>query len=273
MTMRLSYFMLLLLLPSLAAGQTVNAPPDAPATITAPVDSPADPLEVVVLSDVAQSVEMNNADFNRITCPGTIKDIVYSKEKGIIVKFSDNNAFIKFKYLVKDGKPVYAKNSVELDIVCDGDVYTIIALPRTLATSPKIRLSSGKKIRIGQNASVFSGMPLVKKCAHFVKLAYKDAIPSSFDIVRPNRPLDLFKGLRLVLRTQAVAEGEGLQLKEYDATNVTTQDTLNFTEKDFLIPEIASDPLWISFGPPKYALKPGDSVRIFVVERRGGERE
>jgi conjugal transfer pilus assembly protein TraK len=271
--MRLPNFLLLLLLPSLAAGQTVNAPPDAPATMTAPVDGPAHPQEVVVLPEVAQTVEMNNADFNRITCPGGIKDIVYSKEKGLVVKFSGNNAFIKFKYLVKDGKPVYAKNPVELDIVCDGDVYTIIALPRTLASSPKIRLSSGRKGRIGQNASVFSGMPMVKKCAHFVKLAYKDAIPASFDIVRPNKQLDLFKGLRLVLRTQAVAEGEGLQLKEYDALNVTTQDTLNFTEKDFLVPEIASSPLWISFGPPKYALKPGDSIRIFVVERTGGERE
>ncbi len=272
--MRYLYIVVFLFFPAIGFGQAADLVTESTASmLPANFSGMPNAPEIVVLPETTQAVELNSTDFNRFQCPGVIQDVVVAKEKGVVAKFSGNNAFILFKHLIKDGKPIYAKNPVELNIVCDGDVYTIVAVPKNLAYSPVVRLSSGKKKKMEQNASVFGGMPIVKKCIHFVKLAYKGDLPNSFDVVHPNKPFDLFKKLKLVLSSLIIAEGEGLRLKIYVASNVTKDETLKLTEKDFLKTELTTNTLWISLGPPKFNLKPGESVRVFIIERTGGERE
>jgi len=161
--MRWVFIIMLAAFPAAGFSQTAEVAPDAVSGPSITVDPSAIQQEIVVLPETAQAVEMNNADFNRIQCPGPVQDVVFSREKGLKVKYSGNNAFIKFQYLLKDGKQLYAKNPVELNVLCDGEVYRIIAVPRSLAASPKIRLSSGKKEKIRQNASLFNGMAHEKK--------------------------------------------------------------------------------------------------------------
>jgi conjugal transfer pilus assembly protein TraK len=260
-------FMILLLSAVTAFGQTAILPDET----ALPGNVHVNPVpDVIVLPEVAQSVEMNNADFNRIVCPGVIQDIVASKEKGLTVKYTGNNAFIKFKYLIKDGKPIYAKNPVDLNIVCDEDVYTIIAVPKQLAASPKIVLTPGKKKNINQNRELFTGMSHEKRILQFVKLARMDKLPASFDITRSDKPFDMFKGLELILRRVVHASGEGLRMREYEAKNITKND-MHILEKDFLKTELTSRPVAVSLS--KMILKPDDVSRIFIIERTGDEHE
>jgi conjugal transfer pilus assembly protein TraK len=269
--MRWVFIIMLAAFPAAGLSQTAEVVPDAVSGPSVTVDPSAIQQEIVVLPETAQAVEMNNADFNRIQCPGPVQDVVFSREKGLKVKYSGNNAFIKFQYLLKDGKQLYAKNPVELNVLCEGEVYRIIAVPRSLSASPKIRLSSGKKEKIRQNASLFNGMAHEKKVLRFIKLAYRDDIPNSFDTAHHNRRFDIFKGLKLVLRRTVTAEGEGLRLKEYEAVNETGGEPMRLAEKDFLKPELTSNTVAVSLS--KLNLKPGDRARLFIVERRGGERE
>ena len=271
--MRYWLLIIIILLPSLSFGESQETVPDPEVRAALParavdISSP----DIVVLPETVKAIEMNNTGYNRIQCSGPIQDIVPSEEKVVTAKYLGNNAFVKFKYLVKDGKPVYVTKPVEMSIVCDGEVYTIVGVPRSLRSSPTIRLSGGGMKKIKQNASVFGGMPLIKKCVHFVKMAYTDNLPKSFDVTPLNKPMDLYKGLRLVLKTLVTVAGEGVQLKEYSVVNVS-KDNIGLTEKDFLKPELTTQPLFISFGPPKFNLKPGDSIRIFIVERTGGDHE
>lgn len=271
--MRYWLLIIIVLLPALSFGGSPEASPDVVSRPELPaqavdISSP----DIVVLPETVKAIEMNNTGYNRIQCPGPIQDIVPSEEKVVTAKYLGNNAFVKFKYLVKDGKPIYVTKSVEMSIVCDGEVYTIVGVPTSLRASPTIRLSGGGKKKIKENASIFGGLPLIKKCVNFVKLAYTDNLPKSFDVSPINKPVDLYKGLKLTYESLVTVAGEGIQLKEYNAVNVSKND-IGLTEKDFLKPELTTQPLFISFGPPKFNLKPGDSVRIFIVERTGGDHE
>lgn len=84
--------------------------------------------------DVVTDVDVSNMDVNRFVCPYPITDVVFSQEKGIIVKVTDRNAFLKLPVLVKtvDGveteRKYYSEKS-EIFIMCGGNVYTLILQP------------------------------------------------------------------------------------------------------------------------------------------------
>jgi conjugal transfer pilus assembly protein TraK len=278
----LFYTLFIILFPCLAFGQAASdiggAPlvpqagvvPDRAAPVEAASSTPTGETEIVVLPEVSQVVQLSNTAYNRFQCDEAIQDVLASEEKVLSVQYEGNNAFIKFKYIIKGGKAIYADKPLELSIVCGGEIYTIIAVPRPLRSSSKIRLSSGKKKQIRQNASLLGGMPHEKKVLHFMKLAYTDAIPDSFTSTRANTRFDLFKGLGLVLVRVVAVPGEGLKLKEYEVKN-DTNEVLRLTEKKFMMPELTTKTVAIALN--KLNLKPGEIARLFIVEQTGGNRE
>jgi conjugal transfer pilus assembly protein TraK len=281
--MRFLYCTLFVILfPCLAFGQTASgiggapvfpqagAMPDRAAPGETASFTTTGPAEIVVLPEVSQVVQLSNTAYNRFQCDDTIQDVLASEEKILNVQYEGNNAFIKFKYVIRGGKAVYAEKPLDLSIVCGGEIYSIIAVPRPLPSSPKIRLSSGKKKKIQANRSLFGGMPHEKKALHFIKLAYTDTVPDSFDSTRSNTRFDLFKGLGLVLVRVVVVPGEGLKLKEYEVSN-DTKEALRLTEKKFMMTELTTRTVAIALS--KLNLKPGETARLFVVEQTGGNRE
>jgi hypothetical protein len=70
-------------------------------------------------------VVLSSSDINRLICPVDIKDAIYSKEKGLTVRLSGQNAFVKFLVMKKDGKDLYATTPSELYVVCGESVYKI----------------------------------------------------------------------------------------------------------------------------------------------------
>jgi len=50
----------------------------------------------IVLPDAPAAVPLSASDVNRVTCAnGKITDVIYSQEKGLSVKYSGKDAFIK----------------------------------------------------------------------------------------------------------------------------------------------------------------------------------
>ena len=92
----------------------------APAAPPEPVEKPKSPKGarrssstrnspfdfVTVLPEISQTVELSNTDVNRFICTDNIQDVVYSKEKGVVVKYSGKNAFVKFQIVLKRGEEV-----------------------------------------------------------------------------------------------------------------------------------------------------------------------
>jgi hypothetical protein len=109
-----------------------------------------------------------------------------------------------------------------------------------------------------------------RKMIHFIRLAYTDKLPESFEVTRPNHSLSIYKEMNIVFRRLVRVEGEGLALKEYQITN-RSSSPLKLSEKQFLLMELATQPLAISLS--RLNLNSNDSARLFIVERTGGGRE
>ncbi len=222
---------------------------------------------VVVAPEIATPVDLSSSDINRLVCPTEIKDVIYSKEKGVTVKIEGRDAFVKF-LVMKDGeKDVYSTTPTELYIVCGGKTFNLIALPKRVP-SRTVMLSGGDD-KAKKNASLYDGMPFESKILSIVKSIYTDKIPDSFTAQPENRLFNLFKGLNFTLVRTVRIEGEGLLVKEFLAR--ATED-LELSEKDFLRRELTSNPVAIAIDRLK--LTKGGTARVIIVERatdEGGE--
>jgi conjugal transfer pilus assembly protein TraK len=266
-------FLLITAYAGLSFGETLKGTaPDReeqngpPATATLPTEG-----AVTVMPEIAQSVELSSSDVNRITCVSEIKDVIFSKEKGITVKFSGKDAFVKFLTTRKEGQTTYSTVPSELFIVCGENVYSIIAIPRRIPAR-SVRLSSGRMENVKKNRSLLGSLPFEKKILSVIKSLYTEEIPDSFTVTTLNRKVEMFRDLDLILARVAVIEGEGIQAKEYRALlPAGGKEKIELSEKDFLRNEISLRPLAISLD--RLVLKKGETLRIFVVESNREESD
>ena len=242
--------------PAVANAPQVGPQLAAPAQyISIPEDSMA-----VVPPEVATPIYLSSSDINRIVCPSFIKDVIYSKEKGLTVKIEGQNAFVKFLVTKEGDKDNYSTTPTELYVLCGRDTYNLIALPKRIP-SRTVTLSGGDR-KAGKNTSLFAGMPFEKKILSIIKSVYTESIPDSFTVTEEDRPIDLFKGVKLTLRQTVRVEGEGLQVKEFTAR---AAKNMELSEKDFLKSGLTSNPVAIAID--KLRLAPGETARILIVER------
>ncbi len=222
-----------------------------------------------VLPEVASQVHLSSSDINRVVCPVDIKDVVFSKEKGIIVKLAGNNVFVKFLVMKKDGRDFYSSTPSEIFIVCGEQIYNIIAIPKRIP-SQTVQLSPGKADTIKKNASLFGELPFEKKIVTIIRSIYKDDLPDSFTTQKVNKKYETFRNLDLVLHRVFTIDGEGLRIKEFTAgiSDHATSPTVYLKEKDFLSKDLTQKPLAVSI--EMMNLKKGEMSRIFVVERTEG---
>lgn len=218
-----------------------------------------------ILPEVTTRVALSNTDVNRLVCPEGLKDVVFSQEKGIVVKISGGNAFVKFQALKQGEETVYSETPSEFHVVCGGEIYSLIGLPQRIPAQT-IRLSSGKKQTVEKNLAIFAGLPLEKKVLTLLRQAYTDQLPESYLVRALPRRIDLFPALRLDLRREILVEGEGLAVREYLLTLKDGQSPRRLSEGEFLRSELTSRPLAVAL--EELLPAPGKPTRLFIVERR-----
>ena len=219
------------------------------------VDSPAS-----VTPEVPSLVELSSSDINRLVCPVEIKDVIYSKEKGLVVKIAGRNAFVKFAIKKEAEKEIYSATPTELYVVCGEKVFNLIAVPKRIPS--KTVMLSGEGNKATQNISLFSGMPSEKKILGVIRNVYTENIPDSFTIREANKSFDLFKGLRVTLRRTISVEGEGILVKEFV---IQAAESMELQEKDFLRNDITTNPIAVSIDRLK--LSNGEKARVIIAER------
>lgn len=215
---------------------------------------------IEVLPEITTKVDFSSRDINRILCPVDIKDVVYSKEKGLTVKIQGKNAYLKFVLAKSGGKPVLAHKPVELYVVCGDDVYSMVAYPKDIPTQI-VKLSKGYADIIKKNTTLFEGMPYEKKILSVLRAIYADNIPDSFSVSVVNKSFDAFRQIDLELKRIIAVEGEGIRVKEYLAR---AKNDVYLKEKDFLRADLTMRTLAVSI--ETLNLKKSDNSRILVVE-------
>jgi conjugal transfer pilus assembly protein TraK len=250
-----------------AKGQILTGFDDAP--VTRDEEGAFSGLPQRITPEGSSQVVLSSSDINRLICPVEIKDVIYSKEKGLTVRLAGNNAFVKFLVMKKDGKDLYATTPSELYMVCGENVYTMIAVPRRIPAQT-VQLSGGKADSIRKNLTLFSEVPFEKRIIAIIKSIYTDRVPDSFTVRKMDKVYSVFQGLSLVLNTIVTIDGEGLTVKEYRAriAEGSKETTLTLREKDFLTADLAQKPVAVSIDTLN--LKKGEISRIFIVERTEG---
>ncbi len=230
-----------------------------------------DPISMAqkVSPEITTQVRLSNSDVNRVICPVDMKDVIYSEEKGLTVNLSGKNAFVKFLVVKKDGKDMYSITPSELYFVCDGAVYTMIAIPARIPAQT-LQLTPGKAGTAKKNMELYGELPFEKKIITIVKRVYTNDAPDSFTKTVVNRKIDVFKDLEVILRSIYAIEGEGLRVKEFEVriAPASTLGTISFKESDFLRTDISLHPVAVSV--ESMTLKKGETSRLFVVERNEG---
>ena len=218
---------------------------------------------IEVMPETTTKIDLSSIDINRVVCPVDIKDVVYSKEKGLNVKIQGKNAFMKFTVIKDDDKIKYNTVPVDMYIVCGNEVYSIIAYPKRLPAQI-VRLSRGKNDIVKKNMDMFNNIPFEKKVMTILKAIFTDAIPDSFNVTTVNKPFNVFQQIDLTLGRIIMVEGEGVSIKEYIAKAKTD---VYLKEKDFLRPDLTTKTVAISIGTLN--LKKNETSKILIVEQRG----
>lgn len=226
--------------------------------------------DVFVRPSMITKVVVSNTDVNRIVSPEPIKDVVYSKEKGLMVHFIDRNAFIKF--VIKknpNGTYTYIQEPSEIYVVTTDAVYTIILLPKNIV-GRTIRLSGGTLNKIKINERMFAQLPYEKKIIKIIKAVYKNNIPYSWDVTHPQNPTPIIvKGsLTATLITSVNVVGTGFYLKEY---KITSPISMHVVETDFLSVKLAKNPKAIAL--TGFEVSKDNPVYLFIVARGGGNEQ
>jgi len=263
----------------LAEGVPAVPPPPAKISSAMQVATPTGPerngpfpaeLQVqTVTPELSTAVTLSNSDINRITCREEIRDVVFSKEKGLSVKTVGRDAFVKFLITRKDEKEVYSSTPSELFVFCGESVYNLIALPRRVP-SQTVRLSPGSE-KIQENRRLYGELPFEKKLLAVIRSVYTNEIPDGFTTSLMNAPQALFRDLEVTLVRTHRVEGEGLLVKEFLLAVKKPGETLKLTEKDFLHPAVAVRPVAIALD--RHELRQGKDGRLIVVEQGTGTTE
>lgn len=218
----------------------------------------------VVFPEVPTRIVLSNVDVNRLRCEtGPVRDVIYSREKGVSVVLHGSDVFVKYQVAVNQatGDKQYVTVPTDLYVVCgDQAVYQMVAVPQRVPAQTVVLRSRLQDIK--KQISLFEGVPFEKGILNLIKWAYRDEIPDAFTVIRTNQPFASFEDVELVLVRVVEAEGLGLRLKEYI---VTSKKPMRVTEKTFLLPAISRAPLALALTGHELGQKP---VRLFVVERR-----
>jgi|GEM_PF-1260814 len=220
----------------------------------------------VIPPEVATKIRLSSSDLNRISCSSEIKDALTSTEKGVVIKITGKDAFIKFKVTKRGDKLVYSTTPTELYVVCGDETYSMVAVPQRIP-SQTIRLSSGKERKIKDNVALYSGLPFEKMMLKAIQDVYTEQIPDSYTVTKMEKRFDSYREIRLVLKRVVDVEGEGLRIKEYLVSPKDGIKEFKMNEKMFIRTELAENPVAVSI--ERHVLRPGDTTRAFVVEQRG----
>lgn len=228
--------------------------------------SPSEEMAVIVLPEVTTVVQLSSSDINRFVCPTEIKDVIYSKEKGVNVKITGKDAYIKFVVLKKpDGEKAYSVLPTEMFVVCGDDTFQLIVYPKRVPAQT-IHFSSGKDKKIKANQEMYSGLPFEKRIIKVIKDVFTENVPESFAVTRFDKRIGRFKEVDIIHRRSFDIEGEGLRVLEYEISLKEGIKQFKLNEKLFIKKDFTENPVAISL--EKHVLRPGDTSRLFIVEQR-----
>lgn len=232
-----------------------------------------DQLDQRVLPETITPVVVSNRDVNRIACDGNVQDAFFSQERPMTLKIAGSDVYVKFKIRKLGDHYTFVDQPVDLHIVCDNAVYTLILHPNK-RDSVTVRLAPSMSHVTRKITEEWSALPLEAKIQRFTLMVYQDELPDGFQrhvladpdphkhivLIDPEtgRPLP---GLGITGLFEVNADGTGLEATEY---RITTNQAREFRETDFLSSKFGAI-VGVTIDPLRVAA--GQSARLIIVSR------
>ena len=229
------------------------------------------PATQIVTPEQPRYVVLSNSDLNRISCStGTVKEVYYSKEKGIEHTIEGSNIFVKF--FIKDTPTAkgrsnkhYAKKRSEFFISCDGIIYTIYAIPEP-TPAQHVVLTHGKEVSMQQNIQSFSGSSIEEIALQLTQQAITNQLDDNYLVTYPNNKFSLklptATTIKLKHLRSIAIEGTGYILKEYQ---LSTETTVQLQEKDFAQAAIGDNILALTLLPLDHRISKAVPGKLYAV--------
>ncbi len=229
----------------------------------------------VVRPEVTTTVTVSNHDVNRIACTGEVGDVFWSEERPVKISTADNNVFVKFQIQKLGDRYSFVSDPVDVHIVCDGQIYTIVLTPQATA-SVTVRLQPTVNGATKKLIHDWGALAVEDKVQRFTRDVYLGELPDGF-IKRAVSESDPRKHLSVVDRSQpaatpvpgiqvtaqldVVADGTGLRGTEYE---IRSDQARELRETDFLIPAMGTE-VGITIDPLR--IPAGGTARLIVITR------
>lgn len=222
------------------------------------------PRTQVIKDEGFSTLEISLKDISRLVCFTDIEKVIYSREKGLEIKTSGKNAYIK--NLPKETlNPITGRLMVEYDsrpkelyVICGEKTFSLLLIPQDIPAVTAYLQSSHAdttKALAHEKSSAYEDTIL-----SLVKSAYFEDIPPGYEVSEINKPVKEFKEVQIV------------HSKDYTGTMYQVQEYVLIAREEITIDEMTIlntlqpvTPLAVSV--VSLYLRPGEQTRAFIVRR------
>lgn len=226
-----------------------------------------------------ESVVVSNKSVNRIVLPYQIKDLAYSKEKGLIININENQAFIKYMPVQKDvyaadpndrrntpiqSEIIYSRaKPAEVFFITSGKTYSFSLIPKNVKTQTIIinDYIKDKKVALKYETS----NNYTSTISDLVKKIHLDNTPKGYKVKEYNKVYS--KNHIRTITLKQTHEGALYKAYLFEVKN-NTSVTRKIDEKEFF-KYVENNPLAISvfFQNEFNEFLPHSNVQVVVVTK------
>ncbi|MEM6415478.1 MAG: type-F conjugative transfer system secretin TraK [Pseudomonadota bacterium] len=218
---------------------------------------------IVVYPESPVTVQLSNRDINRLVCQsGSMEDIKYSTEKGIIVEGAGSDFFVKFQMIEVGEQRTFVQARSEFFVRCGGKMYTLFGEPKNIKA--QTIFLGGETKGEEENVAVFNPMSDEERVISITHSILKDETPASFSSVSLDEPYKsgLIPGVDIRRRTHFHVEGTGLSAAEF---LIRASRRVRLQEAEFMRRAFGNSIYAITLETPE--LGAGDVTRAVIVYR------
>ena len=206
-------------------------------------------------------IKISSTDINRIVCTsGAITDVNYSQEKGVKVKISGSQAYLKLQAMVdKSGELQYSTVPVDVYVTCGGDTYGFIGRPLKIPSKTIYLVNPKKKIQ--EDMDTFRKSNIDQAVKQVLERVFQDAIPGSW-LKEKNMQVQSPPGFVIEPIQSWKIPGVGILVR---LLQLESLEKASIDERFMLDQGITINPVAISL--EKHDLLPGEATRAVILEK------
>lgn len=209
-----------------------------------------------------KNVNVSNQNPNRIIClNGNINEIFVPSHIPHDLKIVRDHVFLTYKMKRKGAKIEYVTIPHDINIVCDGEVYTLAANPKKTNGGSAINLGDPNLSLLMANAKKIQDHSIEDIFVEMFLDAFNENLPPNYTVKEQTGFIKVNNNINVNMRRTISLNGIGVRLKEY---TVHTNSTLTVDKKLFLTRHFSKKMRGIVLIPE--TIKPNKPARLFIIE-------